>query len=100
MEPSARPVHERRHHKLFITCNTEYHLRDVSVVAVRKRGEEQFLSAHEALGMVLTWEFHEPGPGDRLLLVNPKGEVLVSSSVVAVERPPLEAVKQYPPKTG
>ena len=44
---------ERRRHRVFITRNTEYHLRDDVCVAVRDRDARKFRSAHIALNLKL-----------------------------------------------
>lgn len=44
---------ERRRHKVFVTRNTEYHLRDDICVAVRDRLARRFRGAHIALNLKL-----------------------------------------------
>ncbi len=44
---------ERRRHRVFVTRNTEYHLRDDVCVAVRDRDARRFRSAHIALNLRL-----------------------------------------------
>ena len=44
---------ERRHHKLVVTRNTEYHVRDGRVIAVRRRGSTEWNTEHTALGMTI-----------------------------------------------
>lgn len=44
---------ERRRHRVFVTRNTEYHLRDGICVAVRDRDAKRFRSAHIALNLKL-----------------------------------------------
>ena len=95
---------DRRHHKLYVTRNTEYHVRDGRVIAVRKRGSSEWLTDHSALDMTIQGRVladsvvPQPGfpePGDRLYLVAGVKSV-VTSSIVAIERPPKEAVRAYP----
>ena len=45
--------HERRRHKVYITRNTEYHVRDGICVAVRDRRSLSFRGAHIALNLKL-----------------------------------------------
>lgn len=95
---------ERRHHKLFVTRNTEYHVRDGRVVAVRKRGSGEWVRTHSSLGMEIKGKVEkdslvplpgEPQEGDRLYLASDHKD-MVTSTVVSVERPPKEIVAIYP----
>ena len=92
----AKPRRERRRNQLVVTGNTEYHVRDGTVFAVRPRGEQGFLHAHTAIGLRLDPSYGPPRAGARLWLVNQTGRVLLTTPIVAVERPPLEVVKAYP----
>ncbi len=97
---------ERRVHKMFVTRNTEYHVRRDLCVAVRDRRSGRWLRGHLALrsrvagglrftpegGIVATEE--QPAVGDALFFHAP-GRDLVTSPVVSVERPPKEAVESY-----
>jgi hypothetical protein len=96
---------ERRHHKVFVTKHTEYHVRAGTVVAVRPRGSKEWLAQHDALNMKLegfvpTGQFLPqaglPKPGQRLYLATYDNDV-VTSPVVAVVRPPKTTVAEYPP---
>ncbi len=98
---------ERRRHKLFITRNSEYHVRDGRVIAVRERRRRCWLLDHRAIGMRVLGRLRgdtiaptpsEPEVGDRMYLADgdersPKD--LVTSLVLAVERPPREVVAEY-----
>lgn len=95
---------ERRHHKVFVTKHTEYHVRQGHVVAVRPRGEKTWLEKHSALAMrveghVLPGTFLPqrgvPKPGQRLYLATDDNDV-VTSPVVAIVRPPRTTVAEYP----
>lgn len=95
---------ERRHHKVYITKNTEYHLRAGRVVAVRPRGSKQWLRKHKALNMKIEGHLEvgsivphagAPRPGQRLFLAVEEDDV-VTSPVVAVVRPPRNTVLEYP----
>ena len=95
---------DRRHHTLFVTRNTEYHVRDGFVVAVRTRGEPGWLTEHKALGLRIGGRVEPgsmfplagtPGPGERLYLAKDKRE-LVTSTILSIERPARELVAAYP----
>lgn len=95
---------DRRHHKVYITKNTEYHIRSGMVVAVRPRGSKQWLRRHKALSMKLEGHLEvgtiiphpgAPRPGQRLFLAVEDDDV-VTSPVVAVVRPPRNTVLEYP----
>jgi hypothetical protein len=95
---------ERRHHKVYITKNTEYHVRSGLVVAVRPRGSKLWLRRHKALAMKLEGHLDvgtliphpgPPRPGQRLFLAVEDNDV-VTSPVVAIVRPPRTTVADYP----
>jgi hypothetical protein len=95
---------ERRRHRLYITRFTEYHVRDGRVVAVRGRGETRWQTSHRAVGMKVEGHIEDgalaprpgaPSPGERLYLATEDLDV-VTSTVVAIERPSREIVAQYP----
>jgi hypothetical protein len=98
---------DRRHHKLFVTRNTEYHVRDGRVIAVRERARRRWLPEHKAIGLYVQGRVHgdtmmpqpeQPGVGDRIYFADGllKGPTdLVTSTVLAVERPQLEDVSEY-----
>ena len=95
---------ERRHHKVFVTKNTEYHVRHGVVVAVRPRGSKEWIPTHTALTMRVEGHVQagaylpQPGvprPGQRLYLAARDNDV-VTSPVVAIVRPPKTTVAEYP----
>lgn len=95
---------ERRHHKVFITKNTEYHVRAGRVVAVRPRGSKEWLDTHQALAMKVQGfipvgtflpQAGAPKPGHRLYLAT-AGDDVVTSPIVAIVRPPKNTVAEYP----
>lgn len=95
---------ERRTHKVFITKNTEYHVRAGKVVAVRSRGSKDWLDIHQALTMKIEGfiangahlpQLGQPKPGQRLYLARENDDV-VTSPVVAIVRPPKAVVAEYP----
>jgi len=106
MNQSATPFagFERRQHAVFVTRNSEYHVRRGRVVAVRRRGESRWSAHHAALRMRLDGHVgpqgNAPAPGapvlgERLFLVGDH-DSMVTSSVVALERPTRETVSEYP----
>ncbi|MCU0659448.1 MAG: hypothetical protein MUF64_30550 [Polyangiaceae bacterium] len=95
---------ERRHHKVYITKNTEYHVRAGQVVAVRPRGSKTWMRRHKALAMKLEGHIEvgtliphpgAPRPGQRLFLAVEDNDV-ITSPVVAIVRPPRSTVVEYP----
>jgi hypothetical protein len=104
---------ERRRHRVFITRNTEYHLRDDVCVAIRDRAARRFRGAHIALnlrlqgavkagrnGLALPDEA-EPHVGAPIYFTreDPDGreQQIVTSRVERIERPEERDVLQYPP---
>jgi hypothetical protein len=95
---------ERRHHQVYITQNTEYHVRSGQVVGVRRRGVDGWLGEHAALSMRVVGSVQrgmwvpsdsKPQAGDRLYLAHSKNDV-VTSPVLEIARPPKNVVSQYP----
>jgi len=100
---------ERRRHLMFVTRNTEYHLRDGVCVAVRDRRTGRFVPAHIAIKLPLSGAVHvnphgialplldKPGVGDALCFWGSEesSRQIVTSRVVSVERPPKEVVAAY-----
>ena len=102
----AQPQIERRRHRVMVTRNTEYHLRDRLCVAVRDRRTGDFLPGHLALRRELVGGIHrlasgaaipkddDPRPGEALYFLA-DGLDLVTSPLVKVERPAKEIVRRY-----
>lgn len=95
---------DRRIHRVFVTKNTEYHVRRDRCVAVRDRESGIFHPDHVALfrrigaaigyahgGIAPTREL--PSIGQSLLF---DGSGTITTPVVAVERPPRDLVERYP----
>jgi len=100
----TEPARDRRIHRVYVTRNTEYHVRRNRIVAVRDRKTGAFDPYHAALFRKIGGAigFHEhgftaerdlPGVGEALLL---EGTGTVTSPVVSVERPPRDLVVLYP----
>lgn len=103
---------ERRIHKVYVTRNTEYHVREGICVAVRDRHSGGYHSAHIALSLQLQGavkiysnggvipQANDPEPGDAIYFsyVRPDGEErqIVTSRLLSVERPPKRVVASYP----
>src|SRR5262245_54418175 len=97
---------ERRIHKIFVTRNTEYHVRDAVCVGVRGRRSGEWLRAHLALKSRVSGglKFHTgggvlpnagvPSEGESLFF-HAAGRDLVTSTILSVERPTREIVQQY-----
>ena len=97
---------DRRIHKVFVTRNSEYHVRQQTCIGVRDRETGQWLRTHFAVErpVVGAIKFFESGainatPGlpnvGESMYFEDLGRDLVTSSVVAVERPQPEIVAQY-----
>jgi len=97
---------ERRIHKVFVTRNTEYHVKRDVCIAVRDRRSGEWLRAHLAQGHSVngSLRFQPTGgvtPNDGLprigdsLFFHAEGRDLVTSAIVSVERPPRDVIVQY-----
>lgn len=103
---------ERRRHKVYVTRNTEYHVRDGVCVAVRDRRSRSFRAAHIALNLKLEGgvriysngalipNVENPDVGDAIFFthVGPDGETkqIVTSRLEKIDRPPKTTVALYP----
>ena len=97
---------ERRIHWVFVTRNTEYHVRQSTCVAVRDRHSGEWLADHFAHGRAVAGALRVsdagaisaspglPGVGDSLYFESVHRD-LVTSAIVSVERPRPEVVAQY-----
>jgi hypothetical protein len=98
---------ERRRHRVYVTRNTEYHVRDRLCVAVRDRRTGDFMHGHLAIrrrfegglrflqGGGIAPNPHEPRAGESLYFVG-DGRDLVTSALQGVGRPSKEIVAEYP----
>ncbi|AUX43202.1 hypothetical protein SOCE26_046460 [Sorangium cellulosum] len=103
---------ERRRHRVFITRNTEYHVRDDVCVAVRDRAARKFRTAHLALHLklqggirinengVVIPEPNNARVGSPIYFTQTDHDGLerqiVTSRVERIERPERQLVQQYP----
>jgi hypothetical protein len=102
---------ERRHHRVFVTRNTEYHFRDDICIAVRDRRTGQFLHGHLALTRPVHGGIRffangaiapnpgEPQPGESLYFASDERD-LVTSPLEHVVRPSKELAGAYPTRTS
>jgi hypothetical protein len=98
---------DRRIHKMFVTRNTEYHVRRDQCIGVRDRRSGRWLHGHLAIkGRVegglrfsseggITPNGGLPSIGDSLFF-HAAGRDLITSPVVAIERPARDVVAGYP----
>ena len=99
---------ERRIHKVFVTRNTEYHVRRDMCVAVKDRRSGQWLRRHLALknrvhGGIrfsrsggITPNAGQPQVGESLFF-HASGRDVVTSPILSIERPPRSIVERYTP---
>ncbi len=106
-EPS--PPRERRKRRVYVTRNTEYHCFGRRCVAVRSRSSGQWRLAHAALqrnvslsvrvddsgGVCPKPRTSAPEVGD-LLFFGEEGSDLITTALVAIERPSRAVVASYP----
>ena len=97
---------DRRIHRVFVTRNTEYHVRRSTCVAVRDRDSGEWLARHFAMQLPVAGAIRFFGTGGmsaapglpqvgESMYFERGGRDLVTSSVVSVERPRAEVVGQY-----
>lgn len=112
MESTDYRGSERRRHHVYITRNTEYHLRDNVCVAVRDRRSRAFRPAHIALNLKLQGGVKifsngalipnvlRPAVGDAIFFTidGPEGhdKQIVTSRVEKIDRPAKRDVMLYP----
>jgi hypothetical protein len=104
---------ERRKHRVYVTRNTEYHMRDGVCVAVRDRRSRAFRAAHIALNLrmeggvrvypngALIPNVAMPLAGDAMFFtrLDDDGDLrqIVTSKIERVDRPAKTIVALYPP---
>ena len=97
---------DRRIHRIYVTRNTEYHVRHDTCVGVRDRQTGMWLQRHFALNLPVAGaiRFFDTGamranPGlpqiGESMYFESMGRDLVTSSVVSVERPAADVVLAY-----
>jgi len=96
----------RRIHKVFVTRNTEYHVRRDLCVAVKDRRSGEWLAGHLALKNRVHGGLRfsrtggiRPNPGSprvgESLFFHAAGRDLVTSVILSVERPHRKTVRRY-----
>ncbi len=97
---------ERRIHKVFVTRNTEYHVRKNLCVGVRDRRTGRWMSGHLAFRSAVAGGLSFvpgggvratdalPAVGDSLFFCR-EGRDLVTSPILAIERPERQVVSAY-----
>jgi hypothetical protein len=104
--PSKEGFIERRHHKMLVTQNTEYHLRDDVCVGMRSCSDGQWITGAKTLNARLVGaigsledlganRYSPPEVGKYLLFSTSDGEVIITTKLEQIERPPKEAVQHY-----
>lgn len=103
--PSDTQGRDRRRHKLFVTQNTEYHVRDKQCVAVRDLWTGEWRDEHPAVGRRL---FGAVRPGvyglepldqpevDCLLWFENGENDILTSRLTVVTRPAKRCLRKYP----
>jgi hypothetical protein len=97
---------ERRIHQIFVTRNTEYHVRSSTCVGVRDRHSGHWVTEHFARGRAVSGALRisdggaiSASPGlprvGESMYFEASGRDLVTSLIIAVERPRREIVAQY-----
>ena len=102
---------DRRRHRLIVTRNTEYHLKDDVCVAVRDRNTKKWQVGHLAVSLrvqggvrffdngAVVPSLEAPGPGDAMFFTYKSGagsdRQLVTSRIEAVARTPKKDVLTY-----
>ncbi|MBN1655163.1 MAG: hypothetical protein JXA30_15450 [Deltaproteobacteria bacterium] len=97
---------ERRIHRIFITRNSEYHMKRAICVAIRDRKSGQWCNNHSALRQEIAGSilFDDDGsiqisPGfprvGESMYFDIGGVDLITSSIVSVERPIGDVLAQY-----
>ena len=98
---------ERRIHRVFVTRNTEYHVRRSTCVGVRDRKSGRWLAGHLAMESDMSGglRFNRnggispnegvPAVGESIFFLA-SGRDLVTSPVVRIDRPERDIVQTYP----
>jgi hypothetical protein len=101
------PSPERRQHRVYVTRNTEYHVRGTLCVAVRDRKTGRFLASHLAIKRSVSCGVRFQTNGTALpssappqvgeaLYFGEGGRELVTSLCSSIERPAKQLVASYP----
>lgn len=100
------PGRDRRIHRVFVTRNTEYHVRSGICIGVRDRRTGTWMQGHLALRSRVSGGLRfnglggirpnsgQPSVGESLFF-QAAGRDLVTSTILTIERPPKELVTEY-----
>ena len=102
---SEVPQAERRIHKVYVTRNTEYHVRRDLCVAVKDRRTGRWIDGHAAIPQKLEGSLRynnngifpnigNPSIGDAIYFRNGERD-LITSRLESIDRPEKHVVKQY-----
>lgn len=91
---------------MFVTKNTEYHMKDNICVGIRKLKNGLWIKNGKAIKARLIGSIRsvddiimakgtEPAVGEPLLFINDDGEDIVTTTLSEIKRPPKEAVNNY-----
>jgi len=98
---------ERRKHKVFVTRQSEYHLKDKEVIVVRHRRTGIWLKSHEAVKGFLSGSIRfcaqalipnlgKPRAGDSLCFTNGSQMEIITSPLLEVRRATKDEAALYP----
>ena len=94
-----RPGADRRRHVVYVTRNTEYHLRDSECVGVRDRSSGRWLRAHPALRARMLGAMSRSGfrrrPANGLRLLFTGHELVMTSKIIGSGRPERDDIFAY-----
>ena len=97
---------ERRIHKIFVTRNSEYHVKRNICVGVRDRKSGEWMGSHMAIKSTVSGglRFHEngaisasegyPSIGESLFFMA-SGRDLITSPILSIERPAKDLLHRY-----
>jgi len=110
MDNLPKVIIEKRKHRMYVTRNTEYHMKNNVCVGIRNRKTGDWLMHARALGARLigtiasSMQRHNkftifllPEVGNNLILLSPTGVDLVTTKIRAVHRPTIQSLKYYLP---
>ena len=105
-ETEIRQLVDRRRHKMFVTENTEYHLKENICVGIRSLRSGEWITKAKALNARLIGGIRSivevklaapsfPQIGESLLFMTDDGEDVVTTKLMDIRRPPREALEFY-----
>jgi hypothetical protein len=107
-EHLPKVIIEKRRHKMYVTRNTEYHVKDDVCVGIRNVRNGDWILQSKVLGAKLiaalsalpqtakrVSEFIRPKEGDNLVFLSMTGEDIVTTKIREVSRPPKHVIQYY-----